>query len=78
MFFSLLVGASSHALNSCQIGRLLCNDRAPTCCRAGHHGFCSDFGWIQLPVFGPEGYPEHRRGIIATVPGLGFLGLRYQ
>ena len=33
---------------------------------------------IQLPVFGPEGYPEHRRGIVAAAPGLGFVGLRYQ
>src|SRR5688572_32453068 len=37
-----------------------------------------DFRWIQLPVFGPEGYPEHRRGIVAAAPGLGFVGLRYQ
>ena len=29
-------------------------------------------------MFGPEGYPEHRRGIVAAVPGLGFVGLRYQ
>jgi putative flavoprotein involved in K+ transport len=41
-------------------------------------GFRPDFGWIHLPVFGPEGYPVHRRGIIASVPGLGFVGLRYQ
>ena len=33
---------------------------------------------IQLPVFGPEGYPHHRRGIVAAAPGLGFVGLRYQ
>ena len=38
----------------------------------------SDFRWIQLPVFGPEGYPDHRRGIVAAAPGLGFVGLRYQ
>jgi putative flavoprotein involved in K+ transport len=41
-------------------------------------GFRSDFRWIQLPVFGPEGYPEHRRGIVAAAPGLGFVGLQYQ
>jgi putative flavoprotein involved in K+ transport len=41
-------------------------------------GFRPDFRWIQLPVFGPEGYPEHRRGIVAAAPGLGFVGLRYQ
>ena len=41
-------------------------------------GFRPDFRWIQLPVFGPEGYPHHRRGIVAAAPGLGFVGLRYQ
>jgi putative flavoprotein involved in K+ transport len=41
-------------------------------------GFRPDFSWIQIPVFGPDGYPEHRRGIVATAPGLGFVGLRYQ
>ena len=41
-------------------------------------GFRPDFRWIQLPVFGPEGYPHHRRGIVAGAPGLGFVGLRHQ
>ena len=41
-------------------------------------GFRPDFRWIQLPVFGPEGYPDHRRGIVAAAPGLGFVGLRYR
>lgn len=41
-------------------------------------GFRPDFGWIRLPVFGPDGYPLHRRGIVAGAPGLGFVGLRYQ
>ena len=40
--------------------------------------FRPDFRWIQLPVFGPGGYPHHRRGIVADAPGLGFVGLRYQ
>jgi len=26
----------------------------------------SDFRWIQLPVFGPEGYHEHRRTVVAV------------
>jgi putative flavoprotein involved in K+ transport len=41
-------------------------------------GFRPDFGWIHLPVFGPKGYPNHRRGIVGAAPGLGFVGLRYQ
>jgi putative flavoprotein involved in K+ transport len=40
-------------------------------------GFRPDFRWIRLPVFGPEGYPDHRRGIVADAR-LGFVGLRYQ
>lgn len=31
-------------------------------------GFRPDFRWIHLPVFGPEGYPNHRRGIVAAAP----------
>ncbi|MGZ8849065.1 MAG: flavin-containing monooxygenase [Thermoanaerobaculia bacterium] len=41
-------------------------------------GFRPNFSWINLPVFGADGYPTHRRGLIDAVPGLGFLGLRYQ
>jgi putative flavoprotein involved in K+ transport len=55
-------------------GRVLKDVRTVVWCT----GFRPDFGWIQPPVLGPEGYPEHRRGVIATVPGLGFVGLRYQ
>jgi putative flavoprotein involved in K+ transport len=55
-------------------GRVLEDVRTVVWCT----GFWPDFGWIQLPVFGPEGYPQHRRGIVAAAPGLGFVGLRYQ
>ena len=41
-------------------------------------GFHPDFGWIELPVLGLDGYPRHRRGIACDAPGLAFLGLRYQ
>ena len=53
---------------------------SPARCRSrrASHGFRPDFRWIQLPVFGTEGYPHHRRGIVAAAPGLGFVGLRYQ
>ena len=41
-------------------------------------GFRPDFGWIRMPVLGPDGYPLHRRGIVDGAPGLAFVGLRYQ
>jgi putative flavoprotein involved in K+ transport len=41
-------------------------------------GFRPDFGWIELPVLGLDGYPRHRYGIAHDAPGLAFLGLRYQ
>ena len=41
-------------------------------------GFRPDYDWIELPVLGLDGYPEHRRGVATNVPGLGFLGMRFQ
>ena len=41
-------------------------------------GFRPDYGWLELPALGLDGYPAHRRGIAAGVPGLGFLGMRFQ
>jgi putative flavoprotein involved in K+ transport len=39
-------------------------------------GFRPDFSWIDLPVFGEDEIePEHRRGIVASEPGLYFVGL---
>jgi putative flavoprotein involved in K+ transport len=38
-------------------------------------GYQSDFGWIALPIFDDDGEPMHKRGVIATEPGLYFLGL---
>lgn len=41
-------------------------------------GFRPDFRWIRLPVFGADGYPRHRRGLVPEAPGLAFVGLRFQ
>jgi len=41
-------------------------------------GFSPDYSWIDLPVFGPDGFPRHERGVVADAPGLFFLGLRFQ
>jgi putative flavoprotein involved in K+ transport len=38
-------------------------------------GYRPDFGWIDLPIFDDDGEPAHERGVIATVPGLYFVGL---
>ena len=41
-------------------------------------GFAPDYRWIELPVFGADGYPRHRRGVVDEAPGLFFAGLRFQ
>jgi putative flavoprotein involved in K+ transport len=41
-------------------------------------GFRPDYGWIELPVLGLDGRPMHRRGIATGIPGLGFVGMRFQ
>ncbi len=40
-------------------------------------GYRSEYGWIELPVFGQDGRVLHRRGVTA-VAGLFFLGLTWQ
>jgi putative flavoprotein involved in K+ transport len=34
-----------------------------------------DFGWVDLPVFDQDGLPLHDRGVVASQPGLYFIGL---
>lgn len=41
-------------------------------------GFDSDYGWVQLPAFDGTGAPRHRRGVALDVPGVYFVGLRFQ
>jgi putative flavoprotein involved in K+ transport len=41
-------------------------------------GFRHDLSWIDLPIFGEDGEPQHERGVAATVPGLYFMGLPFQ
>jgi putative flavoprotein involved in K+ transport len=41
-------------------------------------GFDPDFSWIDLPVFGDDPRePRHHRGVVATQPGLYFVGLSF-
>ena len=40
-------------------------------------GFRPDYGWIELPVFGENGWPRERRGVVDESPGLYFLGIPF-
>jgi putative flavoprotein involved in K+ transport len=40
-------------------------------------GFEPGFSWIDLPVFGERGEPEHQRGVVPGAPGLSFVGLHF-
>jgi putative flavoprotein involved in K+ transport len=40
-------------------------------------GFHPGFSWIDLPVFGHDGEPEHHRGVVTREPGLYFVGLHF-
>jgi putative flavoprotein involved in K+ transport len=41
-------------------------------------GFGPDFDWIELPIFGKDGYPLHHRGVAERAAGLYFLALPFQ
>ena len=40
-------------------------------------GYKPGFDWIDLPIFGERGIPQHDRGIVTKYPGLYFVGLHY-
>lgn len=37
-------------------------------------GYASRFQWVRAPIFGPDGLPQHHRGVTGQ-PGLYFIGL---
>jgi putative flavoprotein involved in K+ transport len=41
-------------------------------------GFRQDFSWIDPPVAGDDGWPLETRGVVASSPGLCFVGLAFQ
>jgi putative flavoprotein involved in K+ transport len=41
-------------------------------------GFRHDLSWIDLPIFAEDGAPMHDRGVVASQPGLYFVGLPWQ
>ncbi len=40
-------------------------------------GFCPGFSWIDLPIFDDSGAPKHEGGVVASQPGLYFVGLNF-
>jgi putative flavoprotein involved in K+ transport len=40
-------------------------------------GFTPGFDWLRMPVLDDHGEPAHERGIVASVPGLYFVGLHF-
>ena len=45
---------------------------------SGAPGFKQVFDWIRLPIFGDDGWPVERRGVVPEAPGLYFCGLSFQ
>ncbi len=41
-------------------------------------GFQPDYRWIKLPIFDEHGRPRHSAGVVASAPGIYFLGLHFQ
>ncbi|HSM45321.1 MAG TPA: NAD(P)-binding domain-containing protein [Acidimicrobiia bacterium] len=41
-------------------------------------GFEPGFSWIDLPVFDDDGHVIHDRGVVDAVPGVYFVGLKFQ
>jgi putative flavoprotein involved in K+ transport len=41
-------------------------------------GFRQVFDWLDLPIFGAEGWPREMRGVVREAPGLFFCGLAFQ
>jgi putative flavoprotein involved in K+ transport len=41
-------------------------------------GFRRDFSWIELPILGDDGWPKEDHGVVASAPGLYFIGLPFQ
>jgi putative flavoprotein involved in K+ transport len=40
-------------------------------------GFDAGFSWIDLPIFGADGEPQHEAGVVTREPGLYFVGLQF-
>ena len=40
-------------------------------------GFRHDYSWLELPLDRDDGYPRQSRGVVASVPGLYFIGMLF-
>jgi len=40
-------------------------------------GFVPDWSWIDLPIFGENGFPMHDRGVVESQQGLYFMGVLF-
>jgi putative flavoprotein involved in K+ transport len=40
-------------------------------------GFRPDYGWIDLPIIGEDGWPTQHRGVVDSAPGLYVLGIPF-
>jgi putative flavoprotein involved in K+ transport len=40
-------------------------------------GFRPDWSWINLPILGPDGWPEQDQGVVTATPGLYILGMPF-
>src|SRR5436305_10557935 len=40
-------------------------------------GYEPGFSWIKLPIAFDDGEPDHREGVVASQPGLYFVGLNF-
>ena len=41
-------------------------------------GFQGDYAWIEGLTYGEDGYPEQDHGVVTNLPGLYFVGLKFQ
>ena len=41
-------------------------------------GWRRDYAWIDLPIFRDDGWPDEVEGVVASAPGLYFVGLPFQ
>jgi putative flavoprotein involved in K+ transport len=41
-------------------------------------GWRRDYSWIDLPIFRDDGWPDEVEGVVASAPGLYFVGLPFQ
>jgi putative flavoprotein involved in K+ transport len=76
--FAKYLGCDNRMIRFADGGRVSCDNLTVIWCT----GFRPDYSFVSIEnpddAFYPSGHPKHLRGISASVPGLYFVGLRYQ